>query len=204
MDGMIIQQFGVTYMTSNIDPTLPAGAPKSYTVDVRDNFGHAKTEIEDLQTIVQDLQTRITTLEQTSAATLMVSPANPTNTNSTVYLMMGLAGVLMPNRNGKILVTVDGQIQNSSQSQSTNTVICVGTGTPPVNGAAQATSGGTMIGAPASFEASSNSAPFAPFSLTVLLENVIAQTTYWIDLAVRVTGGVGTVSDINMTAVEIL
>ena len=43
-------------MTSNIDPTLPAGAPKSYTVDVRDNFGYAKAEIEDLQARVTALE----------------------------------------------------------------------------------------------------------------------------------------------------
>ena len=36
-------------MTSNIDPTLPAGSPKSYTEDIRNNFAAAKAEIEELQ-----------------------------------------------------------------------------------------------------------------------------------------------------------
>lgn len=176
-------------MTSNIDPSLP-GEGKAYTADVRNNFAAAKNEIEELQNAVVP-----------SAAAIMNNPSDPVGTTSITYRMMGLAVTLTPTHAGKILITVDGKIQNSSQNQSTSTVICFGTGTPPVNSAIQT---GTIVGAPASFEAASNSSPFAPFSLTVLASNVIAGITYWFDLAVRVTGGTGIVSDLNITAVEIL
>lgn len=192
--GMMTERYG---MTSQIDPSKPTSG-KAYTSDVRDNFGFAKTEIELLQTAVANIP------PASSAASIMVSPANPANTNSLSYRMMGLAGVITSSHNGKLLVTIDGQIQNSSQGQSTSAVICVGIGTPPVNGTLQTLSGGNIIGAPANFEAASNSSPFVPFSLTVLLQNIVAQTAYWIDLAVSVTGGIGTVSNLNVTAVEIL
>lgn len=185
---------------SNIDTSLPRFGPNT-AEEVRGNFIAAANEID-------GLDERVVVLEQgftppAPAAATMLSPPDPTGTTSTAYQMMGLGGSLTPGRSGRIMVTVDGQLQNSSNGQQTSAAVVVGTGTPPANGDLQA-GNGQIVGSPARFEAPSNSAPFVPFSLTVLLPGLTAGTPYWIDLAVRVTGGTGNVFDLNVTAIEII
>lgn len=187
---------------SNIDTSLPRFGPNT-AEEVRGNFVAAANEIDGLDARVATLEQDTTAPVFPSAAATMLSPPDPTGTTSTAYRMMGLGGSLTPGRSGRMMVTIDGQLQNSSNGQQTSAAVVVGTGTPPANGDLQ-TGNGQIVGSPARFEAPSNSAPFVPFSLTVLFPGISAGTSYWIDLAVRVTGGTGNVFDLNVTAIEII
>jgi hypothetical protein len=121
---------------------------------------------------------------------------NPTGTASATYVMMGMNLALPAIIAATALwVTCDGQITNSANNGETDCVICYGTGTPPVNGAAQV---GTIAGQPARYKATAAN-DFTPFSLTALIQGVVKGQIYWIDVAVKtVGGGTGRVMDLDL------
>ena len=61
-------------------------------------------------------------------------PADPTGTNSTTGLMMGLAGAITPAATGTVLITIGGVAGNSTTADGANMQIRTGTGTAPANG----------------------------------------------------------------------
>jgi hypothetical protein len=130
-------------------------------------------------------------------ASAMLEAAAPAGTTSTTYVMMGLGHVLSSEVASRLWVSIDGRIANNTNGRETDVVICCGTGTPPVNGAAQV---GTIITQPAAFVATTGGGAFAPFSLTATVSGITPQITYWFDLAVKVTGGTGNVSNIDACA----
>jgi len=122
---------------------------------------------------------------------------NPTGTASASYVMMGLALSLAPEVASGAWVTADGQITNSANNGETDVVVCYGTGTAPLNGAAQI---GTIVGQPARYKSTAAN-DFVPFSLTSLIPNLTSGATYWIDLAVKaVGGGTARVMDLDFSA----
>jgi hypothetical protein len=123
---------------------------------------------------------------------------NPAGTTSATYVMMGLNVQLTSVVATAATVCLDGQITNSSNNQVTECVICYGTGTPPVNGAAQT---GTIASQPARYKATSGG-DYVPFSITCLIENLTGGNTYWLDAAVRApSGGTASITDLDFTVV---
>jgi hypothetical protein len=125
------------------------------------------------------------------------SAANPPGTTSATYVMMGLGHVLASQVASRLWVTIDGRVANTTNGRETDVVVCCGTGPPPANGAPQA---GTIVSQPAAFVATTGGGAFAPFSLTATVSGITPQTSYWFDLAVKVTGGTGNVSNIDACA----
>src|SRR5712691_7351312 len=72
------------------------------------------------------------------------TPANPTGTNNTTGLMMGLAGTITPVRSGAIMIVISGDCTDDTISYGAAIQIRFGTGTAPTNGA---TLTGTAVGA---------------------------------------------------------
>jgi len=123
---------------------------------------------------------------------------NPAGTTSATYRMMGLNVQLTSVVASAATVCLDGQITNSANNAVTECVICYGTGTPPVNGAAQA---GTIASQAARYKATAGG-DYVPFSITCLIEGLTKGTTYWLDAAVRApSGGTASITDLDFTVV---
>jgi hypothetical protein len=126
------------------------------------------------------------------------TPANPTGNASGTLVMMGLGCVITPNRSGKVLFVISGNVQNANAGDGWNYQIRYGTGAAPGNGAALA---GTAASALAP-----NIAPSAvPFSTQGLVTGLTPGTAYWFDLALaRFTGtGLATVTNLTCDAAEL-
>ena len=122
------------------------------------------------------------------------SVPNPAATGSTTYVMMGIGLMMTPIYASAAQITADAQVNNTVNGAETDVVVCYGTGPAPAWGVAQT---GTIATQPARYRSSSVNS-FTPFSLTALLTGLISGTTYWIDLAVKVTSGSGFVTELNM------
>ena len=136
-----------------------------------------------------------------------LQPADPTGTTDTTGKMMGLGHspssfIFIPQMGSVIFVTICGTVFNSGGvGDGAKITIYAGTGSAPANGAA-------LTGSPYSTTVqyiSSTTAGKVPFSLTTLIVPVVANTTYWIDLGLAaITGGTATVTDLQLTAFELL
>ena len=121
---------------------------------------------------------------------------NPAGTTSTAFTMMGLNVQLTPVVASAATVCLDGQITNNSNNSVTEVVICYGTGTAPVNGAALA---GTIASQPARYKATAGG-DYVPFSITCQVEGLTGGATYWLDAAVRApSGGTASITDLDFT-----
>lgn len=128
-----------------------------------------------------------------------VQAASPTGTSSTSFVMMGLAVSFTPSTLVTIdraLVTTTGMIGNTASNGQTYFQLTYGTGTAPVNGAAQT---GTLLGLSIMFTAAQPN-DYAPFSQTAVMTGLSPGITYWIDLAVRVTSGTSIANGIQLVA----
>lgn len=142
--------------------------------------------------------------------------AAPTLTASTTAVMLGLGAttsfaLITPQITGRVLVIISGLIQNSVSGDGCNVQLSYGTGTAPVNGAALT---GTQIGLQSVWTSLTN-AMIAPFCLQALITGLAvpvinanrqttAATTVWLDLAFKaVTGGNASVTNVNITALEL-
>jgi hypothetical protein len=128
------------------------------------------------------------------------TPADPTTTTSTVGVMMGLAGSITPTGNGKVLITITGDVDNATNSRGVLIQLRTGTGTAPVNGAALT---GTTRGNPVNF-AQNNAAIRAPFTVQSVITGLTLSTAIWIDVSIASVGaGTARIRDITISAIEI-
>lgn len=128
---------------------------------------------------------------------VVCEPTNPTGTASTsAFVMMGLACSFTPHSTGNVLFQVQGIILNSVGGDGMNARLYEGSGTAPLNGAAQT---GTQISTVASFTSPTGSTS-APATLIGLATGLAVGTTYWFDVAVEATTG-GTASFQNVTMI---
>jgi hypothetical protein len=116
--------------------------------------------------------------------------------------MMGLNKTITPEGSGVVLIIISGTIFNAGGIGDGATVrLYTGTGTPPTNGAAVT---GTARSGQQKF-ISSTTAEKVPFSVQALVSSLTLATAYWIDLALTATtGGTATVTDLSVTATEVL
>ena len=134
-------------------------------------------------------------------ATSQSTPSDPTATNSTTGVMMGLAGSFTPVVTGNVLIIICGDVDNATSNRGVAIQMRTGTGTAPINAAALT---GTTRGSSVTF-AQNNSAVRAPFSLNAVITGLTLNTAIWIDVSLAATGGAGTarIRDVSISAVEI-
>jgi hypothetical protein len=108
-------------------------------------------------------------------------PANPTGTNSTVGVHMGLGSgwVLTPARSGLVIITISGLLQNNTIGAGPNYHLRYGTGSAPANGQAltgtAATQGVAYLPNPDGYP--------VPFSVQAVVGGLALGTPVWFDLA---------------------
>ena len=94
----------------------------------------------------------------------------------------------------KAMILLSGNLTQNQNGRETDAVICYGTGTPPLVGDPQA---GTILTQPARFQATAGGGAITPFTLPAIVNTLIIGQTYWFDLALKVTGGNGNVTEVN-------
>lgn len=138
-------------------------------------------------------------LDAASNAAVQSLPADPTATTSTTLVMAGLNGAITPTRTGRLLITLSGDMQNSTSGDGVKVQLAVGSGLAPVNGAALT---GTAVGSTPTFLAAA-AAQRVPFSVTGLV-TVPVGAGCWVDVSVAaVTGGTAALKNLCLTVVEL-
>lgn len=134
-------------------------------------------------------------------APYQATPADPTGTNSTTGVMMGLGASITP-LTTRILILASGDIQNSSGSGGGTVQIRYGTGTAPANG--DALTGDAIGGQPDLTQAAVASNKAVPFALNAIqVAGLSAGTTYWIDLALAALNtGTASIKNISISALD--
>jgi hypothetical protein len=117
--------------------------------------------------------------------------------------MMGLAGSITPATTGKIIIIINGTMQNDTQGDGCGVSIYTGTGSAPSNGAA--TTGTSRGASTVANQAQPGNTFFQfPFSIAAVVTGLSAGTTYWIDANMgAISGGTCTMLSPNITAAEL-
>lgn len=129
------------------------------------------------------------------------TPSDPTGTNSTAGVMMGLAASITP-LTQRILVLVSGDIQNSSGSGGGTVQIRYGTGAAPANG--NALTGTAIGGQPDLTQAAVASNKAVPFALNAIeVVGITAGETYWIDVSLAALNtGTASIKNVSISALD--
>lgn len=127
-------------------------------------------------------------------------PTNPAGTAAaTPGVMMGLKASFAPRRTGALFIAISGTIENDTAGKVTTVQMHVGLGALPSNG-------GGLVGesvAPAQgHKADAVSSPKG-FCTQAIAFGLSLQATYWIDLALFVDGGTGSVKNLSVSIVEL-
>lgn len=126
-------------------------------------------------------------------------PSNPAGTTSLTGVMMGLASPFTPISSGRVAILVTGNGANSLATDGLTIAGRYGTGTAPVNGAANA---GTSFGNGLTIDAGINTQRI-PWALIGVVTGLVLGTAYWIDtLVTALTAGTATLSNLAVTVVE--
>jgi hypothetical protein len=139
-----------------------------------------------------------------TAASLQVTPGNPTLTASFTGVHMGLGSSIAftPIRSGKVMFNISGSIANSVASDGAKVQARFGTGAAPANGAAPT---GTASGnQPTLTNNASTAALKVPFNVCVIISGLTLGTAYWFDLLLTaITGGNASITDLTATICEL-
>jgi len=138
---------------------------------------------------------------------IQVTPVDPTTTNSTVGVMMGIgaSASITPTFTGKLMIIISGDIDNDTGDNGSQVQIRTGTGTPPINGAAlTGTTRGGLVKMIVIASGGATNITRVPFSLNTIISGLTLNTTLWIDISLAsITGGVSRVRDISVSVVEL-
>lgn len=138
----------------------------------------------------------------TVGAVLSALPSDPTGTTSTAaFKMMGVGGTcaITPVASTRMLITISGNVSNSTATAGATIDVQYGTGTAPTNGAALT---GTQLAGTPTFSLSLTNQR-VPFSITGIASGLTLATAYWIDMAVIATAGTASVGNLTCVANEI-
>lgn len=138
----------------------------------------------------------------TGGATLSAAPSNPTGTTSATAVMMGLGGscTLTPVASSRVHVTIQGDVANSGVSNTATFQAKFGTGTAPVNGAANAGSGIASTSLQLTEAVGGN---VFPFSFSGVITGRTPGTALWFDMNLAATAGTSTLTNLTCSAFEI-
>lgn len=136
----------------------------------------------------------------TGRALAQSSPADPTGTNNTTGLMMGLAGSITLAFSGRVLVMLSADIANNTGTDGAKAQLYFGTGAAPANAAALT---GTTIGGLVNFTLAL-AAQRVPIALQGVVTGLTVGSTYWFDASLAaVTGGTANLRNVSLTVVEV-
>jgi len=128
------------------------------------------------------------------------TPANPTGTNSTTGVMMGLAGTITPRVTGRVLIIISGDAGVTTNVRSANIQIRYGTGGSPANGAALT---GTTAGAKVQALVASTTNRL-PFHVQAIVTGLTVGTAIWVDVSLNtITSGTANIKNVSITIFEL-
>lgn len=130
------------------------------------------------------------------------APANPSATSSGTLVMMGMGGTcaITPNRSGKVLFVISGDVQNTTANSGSLYQIRYGTGTAPSNAAALTGTAASAQGGPNIPNASGNA---VPFSTQGTVTGLTVGVLYWFDLSLAsIVSGPSSITNISCSALE--
>jgi hypothetical protein len=203
-------------MTSAIDPSKPT-AGDALTQDVRDNFATAAQEISGLQTTVADLQATVqdqydtitqlqsdvAQLKSRSQLALTTITLNPPNTSSTAFVTAGIGNQFTPTNDTRAILMLDGMLGNTGNGNSSELQLVWGQGASPATGTLLSATNGTPVGNLVSI-LSSRSNDLDPFGVSTMLTGLVSGQQYWLDAVYRAVNGTATLSQMSLTAFEVL
>jgi hypothetical protein len=133
------------------------------------------------------------------AASVTLTPANPTGTSSATYRMMGLGSTLQftPLKTGKVKINIAGKCLGTTANLEINAKLVWGTGGVPGNGVAPS---GTQIGAIYNNGIVATSGACTSSFSKGGVASLVAGTAYWFDLQLCRGSVSGTVSVVNLEA----
>jgi hypothetical protein len=151
---------------------------------------------------VSQCRVDISVLAQRQQVAATVSAGSPAGTTSTTFVMMGVDVQFATLTNTRAQVVVSGQIANSSNGGTSTAALRYGTGTPPVNGAADT---GTAFGDIVAYVATSGGGSYAPFSQNAVITGLTPGQTYWIGIALMASAGsTASLRNVQVSAVSLL
>lgn len=127
---------------------------------------------------------------------------NPVGTTSTTFVMMAVGGSITPTLSTRILVIMSGQIVNNTTGDGAVVRLKYGTGTAPINGAAE--SGTTLGSGKRLTDVTGLLAQGVPFAISGIITGATAGTPLWLDAALEaVTGGTANILNVDIIAYEL-
>lgn len=197
-------------MTSQIDPSIPHEG-HAYTANVRANFLTAQQEITALQDAVTSLQTIIGSLQADNLklkaraqAAAAVTSQNPPDTQSHSFICAGLMTTsFSPTGSTRAVFTAEGSLGNNSNGAESDAQLVWGTGDPPAQGTLVSDTNGELVGTPV-VTITTKAGEARPFSATALLTDMVAGDPYWVDIAYCCQSGVAQLSEVTLTAFELI
>jgi hypothetical protein len=162
-----------------------------------------QNDIMDLQTALNAAQNDIVTLKarQQTAGTLIT--ANPPNTNSNVFVAAGIGIQFTPTNDTRLIIMLDGMLGNTANNGTADLQLVYGTGTSPAAGILVTATNGTLVGNLISIMATKPN-DLDPFGVSTMLTGLVSGQQYWLDAAYRGAGGAATLSQMSLTAFEVL
>lgn len=138
----------------------------------------------------------------TALATYQATPANPTGTNNTTGLMMGLAGAFTPTRTGNCMIIISGDMTNGTASSGSKVQIRYGTGSAPANAAALT---GTAVGNLVRYVGLAGSTTLeVPFTCNAVVTGLTVGTAIWLDIGLAsITSGTAAIKDVSISVIEL-
>jgi hypothetical protein len=134
------------------------------------------------------------------AAAMEVASDSPTTT-STTFVTSGDGVQFTPSGSSRGVVMVNGQLGNTGTPNTSNAQIVWGTGTYPGRGVSITSA--TVVGGVASMM-TSRAGESTSFALTALLTGLQIGQEYWVDVAFSAATGTATLSQVTITALEVL
>ena len=141
------------------------------------------------------------TMLSTAGAVFNATTSNPTGTASLTAKMMGLGSTctITPLYSTRVHFALAGQIANNTATDGAIGQLTYGTGTAPVNGAANT---GTQIGNYTITGATASTG--YPFAISGIASGLTPGTAYWFDTNLAaLTGGTATVQNLTCSALEL-
>jgi hypothetical protein len=205
LNRMTLLQLADYIIASNAIATLQADVATNTAniTALQTALTQAQSDITALQTALTQAQSDITAIKaRTQVADSTLTP-NPPNTNSTAFITAGIGVQFTPTSSTRAFIIIDGQLGNSSNGQASDFQLLYGQGVAPAFDTLVSNTNGIYIGGVVNMMASRPN-DLNPFSASALVTGLVSGDQYWIGAAFRAEGGTATLSQMSVTAIEIL
>ena len=196
--GMIVNPRSSAVYYFNVWPGNTSNV--SVQLQARDSTGTVAIPLNLVTQASAPVQANGSTILSTARAISSHTAAAPTGTTSTTAVMMAAGSTITPVLSTRIMITISGQMANSTAGDGATVDVRYGTGTAPSNGAAVS---GTLVGI-AQTSTSVSAGQKSGFSISYIVTGLTISTAYWFDVSLMaVTGGTATITGVSATAMEV-